>query len=174
MLAIFRSRTFITTLSALFVITVALGGFFVRQFGLALAAEMIIAIVLSLTSPKPRAFCSGLCPRGRALGFALRPISLGKSLPRMFSTRQFRRFLCGTSMFLVIASLFQVAPGVGVAEWAGMVFWILCLITLSAGIILGIIFRPRTWCALCPLGTLQDTIREGRNRQALSPPSQTP
>ena len=168
------SRTLINVISALFVLGVAVGGFFAREFGLALAAEMIIAIVLAISSPKPRAFCSGLCPRGRALGFGLRPISLDKTLPRMFSSRAFRRFLCGTSMFLVFMSLFQVAPGVGIAEWAGMVFWTLCLITLSLGIVLGLVFKPRTWCAGCPLGTLQDKIREGRSRQALSSPSGTP
>ncbi len=163
MQAIFRSRTLTNSLSVIFVLTVAIGGFFLREIGLALAALMVTAIVLSLSSPKPRAFCSAVCPRGRALGFALGPISLRRSFPRLFSSRAFRRFLCGTTMFLVFMSLFQVAPGVGVAEWAGMVFWTLCLITLSAGIILGFVFKPRTWCAVCPLGTLQDTIREGRS-----------
>ena len=153
-------------LSVFFVLTVAAGGFFFREIGLALAALMVSAIALALSSPKPRRFCSALCPRGRALGFSLRPISLGLSLPRFLSSRAFRRFLCGTTMFLVFMSLFQVAPGVSVAHWAGMVFWTLCLVTLSLGIILGILFRPRAWCALCPLGTLQDTIREARQRSA--------
>ncbi|HUX38409.1 MAG TPA: 4Fe-4S binding protein [Rectinemataceae bacterium] len=161
-----KQRLLVNILSLLFVLTVAAGGFFFREFGLALAALMVTAIVLAVSSPKPRSFCSAVCPRGRALGFALRPISLGLSLPRFLSSRAFRRFLCGTTMFLVFMSLFQVAPGVSVAEWAGMVFWTLCLVTLSLGLILGIVFRPRAWCAICPLGTLQDTIREARQRSA--------
>lgn len=157
------SRRSAEVLSLLFVVAVATGGFFLREVGLALAVLMVTAVTMTLTSRKPRAFCSGVCPRGKALGLGLAPISRRKSLPAFMTSRAFRRFLCGTSMFLVVMSLFNVAPGVSVAAWAGMVFWLLCLVTLGAGILLGLVFKPRAWCAICPLGTLQDTIRESRS-----------
>lgn len=159
-----RKRRLIDAVSIVFVITVAAGGFFFREIGLALALLMAVAVYLTLSSPKPRAFCSSVCPRGRSLGVVLGPISRRKTLPRFLSSRAFRRFLCGTSMFLIFMSAFQVPVGVGAAAWVGMVFWLLCLITLSLGLVLGIIFKPRAWCAVCPLGTLQDTIREARSR----------
>jgi polyferredoxin len=39
-----------------------------------------------------------------------------------------------------------------------MVFWVLCAASLSAGLLMGFFFKPRSWCAICPMGTLQDTI----------------
>jgi polyferredoxin len=58
-------------------------------------------------------------------------------------------------MFCVIGSL---ARSGGVLPRVGLVFWLLCVLSLSAGLILGFFFKPRSWCAICPMGTLQDTI----------------
>jgi len=163
---ILHSRRSADLLSVVFVALVAGGGYFFHEFGLALAMLMALAVVMAFTASTPRAFCSAVCPRGRALGFALAPVALRRSLPHLLSSRAFRRFFCGTTMFLVFMSLFQVKSGVSVPAWTGFVFWILCLASLSTGLVLGFVFRPRTWCALCPLGTLQDTIREARAGRA--------
>lgn len=161
-----RSRRLTEVLSLLFVLAIAVGGFFLRELGLALAFLMGTAIYLSLGSARPRAFCSGLCPRGRALGFALGPVSARLSLPAFMRSRAFRRFLCGSSMFFVVMSLFSLPSGWALPAWLGNVFWILCVTTLGLGLLLGLVGKPRAWCAICPLGTLQDTIREARSARA--------
>jgi len=44
------------------------------------------------------------------------------------------------------------------------VFWEMCLITTLIGLPLALLFRPRAWCALCPIGTLQMALGGGRQR----------
>lgn len=140
-------------LFTIFVFSVAAGGVFVPEVGLALIALMLTAIVMTLI--RPRSFCSGVCPRGKALGFIMRKNSRRQALPRFMLSIKFRRALCGSTMFLVIGSL---ARSGGNVRHVGSIFWLLCVITLAAGLILGFFFKPRAWCAICPMGTLQDTI----------------
>jgi ferredoxin-type protein NapH len=140
-------------LSTIFVFTVAVGGIFVPELGLALAALMAAAIVMTLI--KPRSFCSGVCPRGKTLGFVMNKSSRRKALPRFMLSAKFSRLLCGSTMFCVVGSLVRTG---GAVHLAGTVFWVLCIVSLSAGVIMGYFFKPRSWCAICPMGTLQDTI----------------
>jgi len=139
--------------ATVFVFTVAIGGIFIPEIGLVLAALMAAAIVMTLR--KPRSFCSTVCPRGKALGFVMRGPSKRKALPRFMLSIKFRRLLCGSMMFCVIGSLVRTG---GDIHRVGGVFWALCALSLSAGLALGYFFKPRAWCAICPMGTLQDTI----------------
>jgi len=136
-----------------FVFAIAIGGIFVPEIGLVLAALMVAAIVMTLR--KPRSFCSTVCPRGKALGFIMRRPSKRKALPRFMLSIKFRRLLCGSMMFCVIGSLVRTG---GEIRGVGTVFWALCAISLSTGLLMGYFFKPRSWCAICPMGTLQDTI----------------
>ncbi len=146
-------------LSVIFVFSIAVGGIFIPALGLALAGLMVAAIAMTLV--KPRSFCSTVCPRGRALGFLLRESPRRKALPAFMLTPNFRKLLCGGMMFCVIGSLVRTGGDLG---RMGAVFWTLCAISLSGGLLLGIFFKPRAWCAICPMGTLQDTIAQGSRR----------
>ena len=55
----------IQRISTAFVFTVAAGGVFVPELGLAPAALMMAAIVLTLIKPRP--FCSDVCPQGKTV-----------------------------------------------------------------------------------------------------------
>lgn len=140
-------------LSTIFVFAIAAGGMFIPELGLTLIALMMTAVVMTLI--KPRSFCSGVCPRGRALGLVMHKNSRRRALPIFMVSIKFRRLLCGSTMFLIIGSL--VRSG-GELHRIGTVFWLLCVVTLSAGLVMGFFFKPRSWCAICPMGTLQDTI----------------
>ncbi len=139
--------------ASVFVFVIAVGGIFVPELGLALAGLMAAAIAMTLR--KPRSFCSTLCPRGKALGYIMRGNGRRRALPKFLLSIRFRRLLCGSMMFCVIGSLARTG---GALPRIGLVFWLLCVLSLSAGLILGFFFKPRSWCAICPMGTLQDTI----------------
>jgi len=49
----------------------------------------------------------------------------------------------------------------------GAIFVSICLITTIIAIILALIFKPRSWCAICPMGTLQEQI--GKSNPNKSP-----
>ncbi len=139
--------------ATVFVFFIAIGGIFVPELGLALAGLMAAAIVMTLR--KPRSFCSTLCPRGKALGYIMRGTTKRRTLPKFTLSVKFRRLLCGSMMFCVIGNL---ARSGGALPAVGLVFWVLCVLSLSAGLILGFFYKPRAWCAICPMDTLQDTI----------------
>ena len=147
------NRRFREILSVLFVAAVAVGGFFQPLVGFGVAAMLILALVMNFN--KPRSFCSSACPRGTALGFALSQVSLRRPMPPFMRTDRVRRVLCAFMMICVIGSAFRLRSDMG---GLGAFFWGLCIVSLSAGVLLGIIFKPRAWCAVCPMGTLQDTL----------------
>ena len=47
-------------------------------------------------------------------------------------------------------------------------FYSLMLTSLLIGLIVMIFFKPRTWCAFCPMGTMTQAICKLRNRKEIS------
>jgi ferredoxin-type protein NapH len=140
-------------LSLAFVLAVAIGGFFYPYVGFAVAVVMVLAMVMSLF--KPRLFCAKACPRGRALGFGLKKLSRGKPLSPTALSAGSRRALCGFMMLCVGGNIYRLF---GSAAALGSFFWGLCVVSLGAGVVVGLIYKPRAWCVVCPMGTLQETI----------------
>jgi len=149
-----NTRTTIqSAISIVFVLAVAVGGFFYPYVGFAVAVVMVVAVAMTLV--KPKSFCAYACPRGKALGLGLRPFSRGKPLPPGFITPGLKRALCGFMIFCVIGNTARLA---NTPAALGTFFWGLCVLSLAAGVVVGILYRPRAWCAVCPMGTLQETI----------------
>jgi polyferredoxin len=46
----------------------------------------------------------------------------------------------------------------------GFVFVKMCIITTIIAVILGVPLRERSWCAICPMGTLQSKIGKFRQK----------
>jgi polyferredoxin len=46
----------------------------------------------------------------------------------------------------------------------GSFFWLVCLVTLAAATLMALVWKPRAWCAVCPLGALQDNLAARRGR----------
>jgi polyferredoxin len=65
--------------------------------------------------------------------------------------------LCGVMIFCLVGLLSRNHSDL---QSIGRVFWWIYMVALSLGILLGLAYKPRAWCAVCPLGTLQDTIGE--------------
>lgn len=40
----------------------------------------------------------------------------------------------------------------------GAVFVVMCIVTTVIAIILGVSLKPRGWCVICPMGTLQNKL----------------
>jgi hypothetical protein len=54
--------------------------------------------------------------------------------------------------------VFRVSQNPGDWRHWGKTFWMMCVITTAIGVVLGILLHPRTWCAFCPMGTLQGAL----------------
>jgi polyferredoxin len=156
-----RSRNGAVALSFSIVAIIAVGGFFYPLLGLAVPALMVVALVMNFRAR--RSFCAKVCPNGTSLA-ALKPVSRNKRIPHTLGSPQFRRMLCGAMMFCMIGLFVRGYPDYPVI---GKAFWFIYLIALSAGVIFGLVYKPRAWCAICPMGTLQDTVintHKGENK----------
>lgn len=49
----------------------------------------------------------------------------------------------------------------------GAIFVSICLITTIIAIILALAFKSRGWCAICPMGTIQDQIGKVNPRKTI-------
>jgi len=149
-----RFRRVWRPLSILVAALIVAGGIIEPLMGLAVPILIAAALVLNLR--RRRSFCAGVCPNGNVLSIALRPFSRMKALPAGLASPGTRRMLCGIMLFCVVGLAARAGPEAGAL---GRVFWTVYAIALAAGTLMGLAFKPRAWCAVCPVGTLQDTLR---------------
>ena len=147
-------------LAIAFILAVSIGGYFFPVVGLAVPGLMILALVMNARDR--RSFCSSACPNGRTLSFVMPRISGGRSLPRFLADKGIRRMLCGFMLFCMINLL--VRYGRGGPPAVGRLFWAIYLLAMGISVVAGMLFKPRAWCAFCPMGTLQDTVGPKRTR----------
>ncbi len=153
--------------SFLLVAGLAIGGYFWPVLGLGILGLMVTALLLNFR--KRRSFCAGVCPNGNFLAASLKAVSANRRVPRAFVDVRLRRMLCGLMLFCLIGLISRGFPDVSVM---GRAFWFVYIVALSAGILIGILYKPRAWCVICPLGTLQDTIGEAAAKKAGKLPDQ--
>ena len=132
---------------------IVIGGLFVPVLGYLVVAMM--AFFLTLSFFKGRYWCWNLCPRGAFLDGILSKFSLKGSVPAIFGKEWFKWMILILLISFMIIRLIH-AGGNFIA--IGAVFVSMCLLTTVISIILGIIMKHRTWCSICPMGTLQDKI----------------
>jgi len=141
-------------LSMLTVAGIAIGGYFIPELGLLVIGLM--AVALATNARRSRSFCSGICPNGRALSAGMGNLSRRLPLPAFLASKGTRRALCGFMMFCVIGLLSRTNGGL---SQIGRVFWSIYLASIGISLVSGLVFKPRSWCAYCPMGTLQDTLK---------------
>ncbi len=105
--------------------------------------------------------CGNLCPRGAFYTVFLRKISRNTAIPPLLKDARFRWSVLGVMMTFMAVRVLQNPTSVG---HLGITFWSMCAVTTAVGVILGIIYKPRTWCSFCPVGLLQNAAGGHRNR----------
>jgi len=136
---------------------IVLGGLFYPLLGYLVIAMMIVLLMLSFF--KKRYWCWNLCPRGAFLDGVMSKTSLKRKTPKVFAKQSFR-----WSVLLIFTSivLYRLVNTGGNLLAIGAVFVSLCLITTIIAVMMAIFIKPRAWCSICPMGTLQDKIAKAR------------
>lgn len=134
--------------------------------GFVVPVVMLTAIVMGFF--KGRWFCGHLCPRGSFFDSWLTLIGGRRPIPPFLRSIKWRP-LVSVTMIGYMAWRISAEPGSWM-HW-GHVFWEMCLLTTLIGVPLGLIFRPRAWCAMCPVGTLQMAVGGHRERWRIEPGS---
>ena len=154
-LYLFNSRGISLPLALVVMLTIIVGGFFYPVIGMIVPVIIFYAAIASRF--KPKAFCTYACPRNRILT-ASKPFSRYKPVPESLRSKSLRQGLCG---FMMLCSLVQIAgaelsvPGL---RAVGLFFWGICSLTLAVSLIMAVLYKPRSWCVVCPMGTLQQTV----------------
>jgi len=124
---------------------------------------MIAPIAFAL-SGKGKIHCSHYCPRGSLFGKFLSFISMKNSLPPFMTTKWFKYALF-VAMFTSFGFCFYQL-GLGIENVASAVFNMMLRSSLI-GIIIGIVFMPRSWCKICPMGLVAGLIKGKRKVREL-------
>ncbi len=98
-----------------------------------------------------RYVCGNFCPRGSFFDTFFARFGPVRQIPEKLFGLKLRGLVMLGLMSFMTYRLMQNPEHL--AHW-GAVFWQMCLITTLVALVLGLIYRPRTWCAICPVGTM--------------------
>lgn len=118
-------------------------------------ALMCMAAPVLLSVWKGRFWCGNYCPRGSFYDVLCGKISPHRPYPAIFRDMRLR--------LTVIAVLFAVFGYNFYKAWPypeaiGALFIKMILVTTLIGIVLGLFYHERSWCAFCPMGTLSKLV----------------
>ncbi len=108
---------------------------------------------------KGRKWCDWFCLRGSFFDVMSKPISPEKEIPGFFKGLPIR---IGILSFLMLMMTLQIIKFLPDPYKIGMFFVILLTVTTMIGIILAFIFHQRTWCYLCPIGSIANWAGRGK------------
>lgn len=113
---------------------------------------MAAPIVVTLIT-RNKIYCNRFCGRGQlyqTLGGRL-GISLKRPPPKFLRARWFR--IGVVAVFAAQFGLMTYSAATGAADFAPELHWAM-LMTTALGIATMLVFRPRSWCVYCPMGTV--------------------
>ncbi|MFW6019413.1 MAG: 4Fe-4S binding protein, partial [Bacteroidales bacterium] len=96
--------------------------------------------------------CKTLCPRRSFLDTVVGPYSFHRKIPRFLTKPLTRKLILGIFTGMLITRLFITNGQVGV------VFVGMCTVSTLAAVLLGVLFKPRSWCTVCPVGESKKMI----------------
>ncbi len=140
-----------------FIPFVIVGGYFWPYAGFSVVA--MIGVFLVLSSLRGRMYCGWACPMGSFHERVLSWVSLKRDIPALCKKKWFRWMVFIAMMGLMS---FRLILSGGDLEKLGAVFSMMWVISMSAAIVFGVIFKPRSWCSFCPMGTMQGVTGYGR------------
>lgn len=160
-------------------------GFIDVHFGLLGILCMFIPLFL-LFKTKKKTYCQGYCPRANLFTTTKKKFSISNlPSPEIFTKGNFKWFMLGYFFFnlvLIIFSTFNAyKTGNGILSLKFYVlingfelpqllnlnapvwlthlsyrFYSMMISTTILGLLLGLMYKPRTWCTICPISTVSD------------------
>jgi ferredoxin-type protein NapH len=155
-----KSRTVKQFLSgALFVVLLA-AGWFLPVIGYFIPLCMVAGV--GVAAVKGRKWCDWYCPRGAFADTFLKTISPHRSIPAWLRGMPVR---VGVLVFMMAMLTIQI-----VRLWPdffaiGGFFIVLLTVTTLVGVLLALIVHQRSWCYICPIGSLSNWV--GGNKYQL-------
>ncbi|SMC27424.1 hypothetical protein SAMN02745134_03173 [Clostridium acidisoli DSM 12555] len=131
-------------------------------FGLYGFVCMFTPILIAL-SGRGKMSCARICPRGSFIGKVTIPFSRKRVMPSWTHTKGFRFLIWLVMMGSFIGLMFWAVPK-GIYTLGRTVLYFMEVATLIAFLV-GVIFKPRSWCTICPMGFTSGNIRDLLNKK---------
>lgn len=132
---------------------VIIGGFFWPYLGYIAIALMLIMFV---TAPfRGRYYCGWICAMGAFHEQILARVSLHKKMLPVFRRPWFRWTIFVLMMSLLAARLALTG---GDSAAIGATFVMMWTISTGLAVAVGLIWKPRSWCAFCPMALFQGLL----------------
>lgn len=100
--------------------------------------------------------CVKYCPRGSFLGKFFKKINLGLEMPKWMKSKKFKNILLLLMIGLLSFSIYHSNGNFNKLSFALFRFMGLSFIV---GILMAILFKPRSWCIICPMGQATSKIQ---------------
>lgn len=149
----FPAKPLYRWLLALFMLTVIAVGWRYPVMGFAVPAAMLAGMAGGLF--RGRYVCGNICPRGSFYDTVFSFFGGQRPVPPLFLNSTFR---WGVMALLMSFMVWRIAQNPGDWQHWGVVFWSMCLVTTAVGIPLGMLYRSRSWCSFCPVGTVAAAV----------------
>jgi hypothetical protein len=143
-------RSIQAVISTAAMITFTVGGLFCPYLGLGTAAVAAFLVFQSIFNG--RKGCTKFCPRGIFISVFMPFISLNKKIPKFMLGKKAKYIVLAVFISLLSFKLFNA--GWNLAQ-IGSVMISMCITSTVIAVILGVLFKPKSWCTVCPLGTIQ-------------------
>lgn len=158
---IFQAKRAIKQLSmAIIFIMILILGWQYPLLGYFIPICMLLGIGIGLW--RGRKWCDWYCPRGSFYDALAKYLSPKKEIPRLFKNLAFRSTMFSILLLIMTFNLIIRWPD---PYKIGNFFVMLLTVTTILGMILALIFHQRSWCFLCPIGTVVNLL--GRNKYPL-------
>ena len=152
-----EKRKFKQYLMALVFIGILVVGWYYPLLGFFIPLCMLLGIGIGIF--RGRKWCDWFCPRGSFYDALIKPISPKRDIPQFLKSMPFRLAILALLLAIMAVNLLVRWPSV---NKIGMFFVIMLTVTTALGVILAVIFHPRTWCSFCPIGTLVNLVGKSK------------
>jgi polyferredoxin len=129
---------------------VIIGGFIWPYLGY--IAITLMALMMALALFRGRYYCSWICPMGAFHERILSTVSLHKKMLPVFKKSWFKWTIFILMMSLLTTRLLLTN---GDPSAVGAVFVMMWTLSTALAIGIGLIWKPRSWCSICPMALSQ-------------------
>ena len=151
-----RAFSYIRKYGWIITVLIAIGGQWEPKLGLAVVVIMASLTITSFFNG--RYWCGNFCPHGSLFDRIILPVSRNKKIPDILKSK-----IMMMGVFLIFMAIFtmrilNVSQSWGTYDFLdklGSLFSNTYLVVLILGGALATFINPRTWCQICPMGTLQ-------------------
>lgn len=109
--------------------------------------------------------CSKYCPRGSILAKFLQNISFENNLPKSFRGKRAKNTLLTLMMVMFSVSLYHAFHQPNIIKAVAFGVFRLMMVSLALGVMMGVIFKPRSWCQVCPMGHATGLIKKSKDKK---------